>query len=192
MNTYAINTTRGQEFAVADEIAALGLSCWAPKRLDSRYIKEKREAVWYDRPYVPKLIFAVIPAIYWRDVFQMKHVLGKPVPLSRRDMDGVPGHRKNYGDGAWVDPVPGLKQFREAVEAEYRDAKRLQANSDYQCQYVPGQALRILEGPFAGFRAEFAQVIKAAYRDYPQLRVNVSIFGRDTPLDIDPDRVRIA
>ncbi|MBN8189533.1 hypothetical protein JF540_22870 [Salipiger thiooxidans] len=190
-NTYAINTTRNQEFAVATEIEAIGLKCWAPKRLDSRYIKEKREAVWYDRPYVPKLIFAVIPAIYWRDVFNLKHVIGKPVALSSRDLDGVPGHYKKT-DGSWCPPVYGLKQFKASVTAEYDDAKRMQANSSYQCKYVPGQALEILSGPFEGFKGEFEKIVKEAYKGYPQLRLSVDILGRGTRVDIDPDHVRVS
>lgn len=188
-NTYAINTTRGREFEVEDELRAAGLHPWVPRRLESRYIKEKREAVWYDRPYVGKLVFCVIPAIYWRDVFKMKYVIGKPYNLSRLDIEGIPGHYKRSG-GGWVPPVPGLRQFKDAVEAEYADAKRKQANSEYQCQYRPGQALEILEGAFSSQPAEFMEVIRRAHDDYARLRLELEMFGRKTSVEVDPDKVR--
>ena len=190
-NTYAMNVTRQQEFTVEEELKALGLHPWVPRRLASRYIKEKREAVWYDVPYVHKLIFCVIPAIYWRDVVGLKHVIGKPVELSRRDIEGVPAHRKTFdASGPLVPAIPGLKQFQEAVEAEYADMRRRQANSEYQCQYKPGQALEVLEGPFMGFRAEFQKIIRRAHDDYSRVQVEVSVFGRPTTLEVDPDKVK--
>lgn len=188
-NTYAINTTRGKEFDVEAELTAMGLHPWVPKRLESKYIKEKREAVWYDRPYVPKLMFCIIPAVYWRDVFELKHVIGKPAELSRMDIEGVPAIK-----GGSIPDRParyGLKDFRQAVEDEYQDMQRRKVNSEYQCQYVPGQALELLEGPFAGFSGDFQKVVKSAADNYAKLRVDVEIFGRYTPVDIDPDKVRL-
>ncbi|WP_226780331.1 hypothetical protein [Oceaniglobus trochenteri] len=190
-DTYAINTTRGREFEVEAEIIAMGLKPWVPRLLASRYIKEKREAVWYDRAYVPKLMFCVIPAIYWRDVFNLKHVIGKPLALRQRDIDGVPAYQRNHGDMAKVPAVPGLRQFKEAVEAEYADAARRRDNSEYQCQYLPGQALQLLDGPFAGFDATFQAAVKKAHDDYAKLRVEVHVFGRPTTLNVDPDKVAI-
>ncbi len=190
-NTYAINTTRGKEFEVEQELREMGLKPWTPRRMDSRYIKEKRETVRYDRPYVAKLLFCVVPAIYWRDVFDLKHVIGKPLQLSQRDIHGVPGHHNKAID-RWVDPVPGLTQFKAAVEAEYEDGERRKSNSEYECQYQPGQALELLAGTFEGFPATFKDVIKRAHDEYAKLRVEVTIFGRDTTAEVDPDKVRLA
>lgn len=178
-NTYAINTTRKREFEVEQAMKDLGLRPWVPRRRDSRYIKEKRSAVGYDVAYVPKLIFSVIPAIYWPDVVKIKHVIGKPCPLSRLDIQGDASRN-----------APGLMQFRDAVEAEYADALRREANSLYQCQYEPGQALELLSGPFDGFRAQFQGVIKRAHNDYVRLRVALEVMGRETMIEVDPDKVR--
>lgn len=187
-NTYAINTTRNKEFEVEDCLVALGLHPWVPKRRDSRYIKEQRKAKGYDVAYVPKLMFCVIPAIYWPDVVAIKHVIGKPISLSRLDIDGIPAHEKK--SGGKVPAVPGLRQFKAAVEREYDDAKRREANSEYQCQYAPGQALEILSGPFMGLPAAFKDTIRHAHNDYAKLRVEVSVFGRGTPTELDPDQVK--
>lgn len=192
-NTYAINTTRGQEFTVEREMWALGLHPWVPRRLDVRYIKEKRDTVWYDRPYVPKLMFSVIPAISWPDVVKLKHVIGKPFPLSDLDIKGTPAQVITRKDGSKVSvpAVPGLNDFKAAVEAEWNDAERRKKNGEYECLYVPGQALEILDGPFEGFRAEFKKTIQHAHDEYARLKVAVDIFGRETPVEVDPDKVKI-
>lgn len=191
-NTYALNTTRGREFEVEAELRALGLTPWIAKRLCSKYVKEKREAVWFDAPYVPKLAFCVIPAIYWPDVVAIKHVIGKPISLSRRDVQGSPACKVQKPDGSFVKKpaVFGLKDFKMAVEIEYQDMARRKLNSEYQCQYQPGQALEILDGPFMGLPTVFRDTIKRAHNDYAKLRVSVSVFGRETPLEIDPDAVK--
>ncbi len=190
-NTYAINTTRNKEFDVEAELQAMGLHPWVPKRLMLRRVKEKKGgAVWYDSAYVPKLLFCVVPAIYWRDVVEMKHVIGKPVQLSRLDIEGQPAHKKKHDpDGPMVPAVPGLKDFKAAVDAEYADAKRRRANNEYQCQYAPGQALELLAGTFEGFPATFRDVVKHAHDEYAKLRVSVEMFGRETTLEVDPDKV---
>lgn len=187
-NTYAINTTRGKEFAVSDELKALGLNPWVPTILASKYVKEKRSYSWYDKPYVGKLIFCVIPAIMWPDVAALKHVIGKPLALSQRDIDGTPAHF-NTASRLDVPAVPGLRTFKAAVAAEYADRARQRANSEYECQYAPGDALKMLSGPWEGFTAEFSGVIKRAHEGYAKLRVEIDMFGRSTPVEVDPDKV---
>ena len=91
-NTYALNVTRGQEFAVEAELKAIGATPWVARALCSRSVKERKEPIWYDRPYVPKLVFAVFPAVCFPDVVGLKHVIGKPVPLSDLDVRGVPAY----------------------------------------------------------------------------------------------------
>lgn len=188
-NTYAINTTRKKEFEVADDLRALGLHPWVPIRRAGCYVKEKRAFVYYDAPYISKLVFCVIPPIYWLDVLGIKHVIGKPLALSRMDIQGTPEHAKQ-STGEIVPPRYGLNQFRAAVEAEYADAQRHEANSSYQCQYSPGQALELLSGPFEGFRAEFDKVIRRAHDDYAKLRLSVEMFGQVSTVEVDPDHVR--
>ncbi|WP_282076319.1 hypothetical protein [Epibacterium ulvae] len=192
-NTYAINVTRNKEFEVRDELRVMGLMPWVPTRLASRYIKEKRAYSWYDVAYVPKLMFCVIPAIYWRDVYELKHVIGKPARLLQIDIEGIPAHTKKCRDQCGgkihVPARPGLLQFQQAVEAEYGDALRKRENAEYECKFTPGQALQILNGPFAGFTGVFQESVQQAYDEYSKLKLEVDVFGRGTPVIIDPDMV---
>lgn len=178
MTYYAINATRGKEFEVESELTEMGLHPWVPRQLASKYVKEKRSVVWYDRPYVGKLLFSIIPAVYFRDVFKLKHVIGKPIKLNRLDIEGDPSRN-----------APGLKDFQAAVREEYEDMQRRKENSEYRCQYEPGQALRILDGPFADQHAVFLKAIRQAHDEYHKLRLEMAIMGRKATVELDPDKV---
>lgn len=178
-NTYAINCTRGKEFTVEGELQDMGLHPWVPRMLASKYIKEQRRVKWYDRPYVSKLIFCVIPAIYWPDVVKLKHVIGKPKELSWRDMNGD----KALG-------AVGLIDFQRAVAAEYSDMERKRANSEYECQFEPGQAVEMLLNQFTELPAVFKEAVKQAHDEYAKLRCDVEMMGRTVSVEVDPDQVK--
>jgi len=203
-NTYAINTTKDKEFEVERELLSFGLKPWVPRVLMSKNVKEKPEPIWFDRAYVPKLIFCVIPAIYWTDVTGVKDIHGLPFAFSQRDIDGRPEgfltHPKPHehiplldaqGNRRPTRAVAGLRHFKAYVEAEYADAEKRRANNDYQCEYVQGDALEILDGAFAGFPASFADTLKRAHDDYATLRVEVQIFGRPTITELPPSSIRV-
>lgn len=180
-STYAINCTRGKEFAVEKELQDMGLHPWVPRMLASKYIKEQRRVKWYDKPYVSKLIFCVIPAIYWPDVVKLKHVIGKPKELSWRDMNGD----KALG-------AVGLIDFQRAVRDEYRDMERKRANSEYECQYKPGEAVRLLLDNFEHMPATFVQAVKKAHQEYEHLQVETDFMGRKTIIEVEPHQVKAA
>lgn len=190
-NTYAINVTRGKEFEVEAELQAIGLHPWVARRLDSKKITQQKERVWFDTPYVSKLIFCAFPAVYWNDVLDIKHVVGKPFLITRLGITGSPACRIERPDGTFKDvpQVFGLADFKAAVEAEYKDAQRKQANNLYQCAYTPGQALEVLSGQFEGFPVQFKQVIKRARQDYARLVVQVDIMGAVRDVEMDPDQL---
>jgi transcription termination/antitermination protein NusG len=183
-NQYAIRTTTGREFAVEQELKDMGLHPYAPRALAQKWVKEKGEWVWYDAPYLPGVIFCVVPAVYFADVCAIDEVWGKPLELTRLDVEGCPA----------TDSQParvGLQQFCAAVEAEYSDAQRLKGNSEYKCQHKPGDALKILSGPFCDFFGKFDRVVREDHHDHPHLRLLVDIFGRETPVEVAPDMVGV-
>lgn len=184
-NTYAINTTRNKEFEVAEELDALGAKTWVPKLLCSRRVKEKAGVIWYDRAYVPKLIFAVFPAVYWRDVVSIKHIIGKPVALSRSDLYGNEPYVVK-GTDVFVQGRPGLETFKKQVEAEYADMAARRENSEWVCAYEPGQALQILQDAWGGMPAVFQGVVRDARYDHPVLSVSVNMMGQEVSVNVPP------
>jgi len=191
-NTYAINTTRGKEFEVEDELRALGLKPWVPRRLTSKKITQQKERTWYDTPYVPKLIFCIFPAVYWTDVLAIKHIVGKPFPLSRGDISGRRSFDIQRPDGTskHIPAVWGLDDFKAAVLREYEDAQRLMSNNLYQCAYKPGQALEIISGPFKDMPASFNECVQSAHEEYATLKVEIEMMGGTTKVGIPPDQVQ--
>lgn len=187
-NTYAVITTRNREFVVEQEMREMGLRPWVPKALCSRKIPERKDPVWYDRPYVPKVIFCVIPAVYYRDVLGLKYVNGHPYALSRLDIEGMPAHTVK-GTSTLVPAKPGLKVFKEVVEAEYAATERLRDLGEWECKYAPGQALEIIRGPFEGFPGRFQKTVKEAKSGHPMLKLHVELFGRTTAIEVAPDAV---
>lgn len=190
-NTYAINTTRGKEFEVEGELQSLGLHPWVARRLDSKKITQQKERVWFDTPYVSKLVFCTFAAVYWNDVVGLKHVVGKPFALTRLGITGSPACNIERKDKTfkYVPQIFGLTDFKAAVEAEYSDAQRHQANNLYQCAYQPGQALEVLSGQFAGLSVVFENVVKRAHDDYAKLRVDLGALGK---AEMPPDQLGIA
>ena len=174
------------------ELLVMGLHPWVPRRLESKHIKEKGETVWYDRPYVPKLMFCVIPAVYWRDVFELKHVIGKPAVLSRLDIEGQKACVIECKDGSKAHRPAryGLSDFRAAVEAEYSDMQKRRDDNEYQCSYEPGQALEMLDDAFTDHDAQFVKMVRDAKRDRPKIRVAMQMMGQTVSVDVAIDKVR--
>lgn len=171
-NTYAINTTLNKEFQVEQELQDLGLPMvWCPRILHGEYVKQRRNFRWYDKAYISKLLFAVIPAIYYSDAIALKHVIGKPLELNRYD-------------------CKELVVFRLRVEAEHKDAERKQANSEYKCQYEPGQALEVVGGVFSDKSAIFRGLVEKSHDEYAKLKLELELMGRQTFVEIDPDMVK--
>jgi hypothetical protein len=181
-NTYAINVTVRKEFAVEEELQNLGLKPWVPRMLKKKWVKNKgKNGAWafYDAPYIEKTMFCVIPAIMHPDVRKIRHVMGKPIALSRMDIKGTSRR-------------VGLETFKERVQSEYDDMKRHENNAKYVCQYEPGQALTILSGSFQGFSAGFQSVITSIAEGGVFLDVEIDLMGAKRTMRVDPDMVGAA
>ncbi len=91
--------------------------------------------------------------------------------LAIRTTQGVTGF---VGMGAKPRPLP-----RHEVEAikQYMT----QAAPQYKAEYVEGEAVRIVDGPFN----DFLGTVKSIDEDKGKVEVLVSIFGRETPVELD-------
>jgi len=84
---------------------------------------------------------------------------GKPVPLSRRDVESA------------------LAVPEEDAEAARRQKPKL--------EYEVGESVRVREGPFADFSGQIAEINE----DQLKLKVLVNIFGRETPVELEFSQV---
>ena len=85
---------------------------------------------------------------------------GKPVPLSRRDVEAAL-------------TVPE----EDEVEGTAGAAKRQRPKLDYEV----GESVRVKTGPFADFNGQIAEINE----DQLKVKVLVNIFGRETPVELE-------
>ncbi len=81
---------------------------------------------------------------------------GKPVPLSRADVESALSHS---------DEVDGPAPARQRPKLEYE----------------VGQSVRVRQGPFADFSGQIAEINE----DQLKVKVLVNIFGRETPVELE-------
>ena len=87
----------------------------------------------------------------------------KPVPLTRGEVDRLLKRDQSSGPGA-------------ASTASARPA----------AQYEIGEQVKVISGPLADFSGEIAEINE----DAAKLKVLVSIFGRETPVEVGFDQVK--
>ncbi len=91
--------------------------------------------------------------------------------------------------------MPGVTHFlgsaKKPVPLSEVEAKRLLGISDREdettkdYQFLPGDMVKIVSGPFS----EFEGVIDKVSHDSHKLTVNVAVFGRVTPVELNTDQV---
>ncbi len=91
--------------------------------------------------------------------------------LAVRTTQGVTGF---VGVGNKPTPLP--KHEVEAIK-QYMT----QAAPQYKADYVEGEAVKIIDGPFTDFLA----TVKSIDEERGKVQVLVNIFGRETPVDLD-------
>ncbi len=80
---------------------------------------------------------------------------------------------------------------KKPIPAKESEIKRIIHRTDTQVQKIEldvkaGDQVRIISGPFAEFVGEITEV----YPDKAKLRANVSIFGRETPVELEYKQIQ--
>jgi transcriptional antiterminator NusG len=73
-------------------------------------------------------------------------------------------------------PTPLPKHEVEAIQKYIT-----QAAPQYKAEYVEGEAVKIVDGPFN----DFLGTVKSINEEKGKVEVLVSIFGRETPVELD-------
>jgi len=120
--------------------------------------------------------------------------LGKKRVLERKFFPGYILVYMEMNDDTWlfVRKTPGITAFigprrkpspisQEEVDRILAKAEESKAKPAPKVSFERGENIRVIEGPFVNFNGSIEEV----YLDKGKLKVNVSIFGRTTPVELE-------
>jgi transcriptional antiterminator NusG len=111
---------------------------------------------------------------------------GQKEPKDKRTMPGYVLVNMEMTDDAWglVKNTPGVTLSKPEVDRllhrETAERPRTQA------QFSVGETVKVISGPLSDFSGEIAEINE----DAAKLKVLVSIFGRETPVEVNYDQVK--
>ena len=122
---------------------------------------------------------------------------GKRVDKEERLFPGYVLVEMIMDDDSWyvVRHTPGVTKFvgaeRKPIPAKDSEIKKILRRAQTKVTKVEidikvGDKVRIISGPFADFVGDVTEV----YPDKEKLRANVSIFGRDTPVELEYNQIQ--
>ena len=124
---------------------------------------------------------------------------GQKVQAEKRTLPGYVLVNMDLNDDAWtvVKNTPGVTGFVGAgatpVPLSQPEVDRIlhtgtggQAPTRAQVEFTLGESVKITSGPLADFSGEIAEINE----DAAKLKVLVSIFGRETPVEVGYDQVK--
>lgn len=162
---YAIHTYSGYEEKVADSIRQrIQTVDMADKIFDVMVPKEKQIQIKNGkRKVVEEKIFQGYALVEMKLTDETWYII--------RNTPGVTGFV-----GADTTPTP-------VSESEIRKIKKRMGVEDpkHQINFKEGEVVSIIDGPFKGFDGSIAEIDTAKGK----LKVMVSMFGRDTPVELD-------
>lgn len=167
---YAIHTYSGYEEKVADSILTrIQAVDMADKIFDAMVPKEKQIQIKNGKR-------KVIEAKIFQGYVLVEMKLTEETWFIVRNTPGVTGF---VGQGS--DPTP-------VSDSEIAKIKKRMGVEDpkHQIDFTQGEVVNIVDGPFKGFDGAVAEIDTAKGK----LKVMVSMFGRDTPVELDALQVK--
>ena len=120
--------------------------------------------------------------------------MGKKQVLQRKFFPGYILVHMEMNDDTWlfVRNTPGITAFigprrkpspisQEEVDRILVKAEESKAKPAPKVSFEKGESIRVVEGPFINFNG----VVEDIHPDKGKLKVNVSIFGRTTPVELE-------
>jgi transcription termination/antitermination protein NusG len=119
------------------------------------------------------------------------------VPVEKRTMPGYVLVNMELNDDSWqlVKGTPGVTGFvgasNEPVPLTQPEVDRLMHREPAQrvatkAQFSIGESVKVIQGPLSDFSGEISEINQDAQR----LKVLVSIFGRETPVEVGFEQVK--
>ncbi|NGQ91462.1 hypothetical protein G5V65_11195 [Rhodobacter sp. HX-7-19] len=168
MTLWAAYTRR--EFDAQEECEALGITCYAPRRVDVRRSGKKRRAEAVIGPAWPGYVFIEASSEEWHYFKASKHI---------KTMMGI-GEKE----------AKMVRALIESVEAEFNKRMAQIDAGERLSEYRPGELLEIVLGPFAGQLARFKRIAEGAM--FPEVVAETELMGQVVTIKLDPLAARKA
>ena len=122
---------------------------------------------------------------------------GQRIQVEKRTMPGYVLVQMEMTDDAWnlVKNTPGVTGFvgsrNKPIPLSQPEVDRLlhretAERSRSRAQFTVGETVKVISGPLSDFSGEIAEINE----DAAKLKVLVSIFGRETPVEVGYDQVK--
>ncbi len=122
---------------------------------------------------------------------------GQKIQVERRTMPGYVLVNMDLNDDSWglVKGTPGITGFvgsqQKPVALSQPEVDRLlnretAARPRTRAQFSIGESVKVVSGPLSDFTGEISEINE----DASKLKVLVSIFGRETPVEVGFDQVK--
>jgi transcriptional antiterminator NusG len=122
---------------------------------------------------------------------------GRKVNVEKRTMPGYVLVQMDMTDDAWglVKNTPGVTGFVGAsnnpvplnqVEVDRLLHREVAQKVATKAQFTIGESVKVISGPLSDFSGEISEI----NQDQAKLKVLVSIFGRETPVEVGYDQVK--
>ncbi len=174
----------GEEQAAGDERAWYVIHCYSGYEQKVKHNLEQRIESMGMQDYIYQVVVPTVEEIEIKD--------GKRRTVERCLYPGYVMVQMHLTDDSWyvVRNTPGVTGFvgmgnrpvplrKEHVQSILR--KMEAAAPQIRATFKPGQKVRIIEGPFA----DFIGVVEGIDEERAKVRVLVSFFGRETPVELD-------
>lgn len=161
MTLFAFYTRR--EFDAQEEAAALGLTCYVPRRVDLIRQGKRRRPDVVERPFLPGYVFVETDAEGWHMLKGSKHFrqwLGIGPSEARRVME-----------------------FIGRIDAEYAARMAQIEAGERVSEYNEGDLLEIIQGPLTGQLARFKRIAEGAI--FPEVVAEVDMMGQSVTVKLD-------
>jgi transcription termination/antitermination protein NusG len=122
---------------------------------------------------------------------------GQKISVEKRTMPGYVLVNMDLNEDSWslVKNTPGVTGFVGAtnepipltqVEVDRLLHREVAVRAPSRAQFTIGETVKVISGPLSDFSGEIAEINEDAAR----LKVLVSIFGRETPVEVGYDQVK--
>ena len=164
------------EWAVEAQMQELGCRVYDSRTVDFVRKGKDRYARPEFRPALPGYVFADISDNLFSRAVHVEGAWGSALPI----------YQVEKRDKLKETPHDAAMRFFEALAEKRLEAERIKSRSDLVSQFDPGEPLKIIAGPFADMLVTFQRMIKSAHEMHPMIEGEMSLFGRQSPVRVDP------